>query len=817
MQLCDLWQELGEAIHANRGRHVFEVEKGPFKYFVFPRHVVKEAGGRRIPEVDPAEAAMMVEMLTLPPNRAEVDGFLIAEQFLIAGHLSFKKPCGIYDKYAVARVDLRRVQECKENPMRWHGTVVDMIPSDASLNNTAAMGCEYCIAARWLCGDDLANPLPSPIASEQAVRGKAGAPQRKVLGNARMSEDAAAAAAGQDDAAAKRSRRQVEAEASKRARTEDHSPPRSAAQKLDASVAQDHHKKVRELVNCLRAPSGSELVQVKTTHGPANLWAGARAEALLKTLQLTLRQIEHLPVSKRLGWRETCRTVPVVYVLSIYKLHPVMAVNKLAADVSDELRVFIARQIGGEATKQQDVGHGGNRCLGQEPYVRLLVPDLLSGALLQFAHGLKAESVLLILGRRTVEGFLAVQLWQPNLHLKNGSLYVDAVEHLFQRCAMESLVLLGMVVARQQGIAPLPKDVVSFADLASRPSEHNCLVVLGACSSSSPVSFFALRADELEACKVGGPCPSQLQAATFVDRCAADPAIGDYTVRSFGGKVLLDVPGGSRDPFEALKAAVSAMCAGDCGVNWGLRCIEAGGLGDCLFAAIAAGLQAHVAQHPAEDMRLRARLKASGFDDKWALADLLRKHAAHRFARMEPEELVNVALTFASRSRIRGMWYDSYSPTRVLGQCGLEDLLGVNSVMHLGANEDGAAGDVIMWAKFAAEAEQRQVCIHNGTAKLKLLREKLWGIHAVPCRQNGWHWGTEEDVVALSLVLNLGFVVFADVPKGAPIDCMLLNGSAASLRIVATVVSLHIRRRRPMDLRIDCCSGRLPIFHADRQ
>ena len=45
-------------------------------------------------------------------------------------------------------------------------------------------------------------------------------------------------------------------------------------------------------------------------------------------------------MSQRLGCKETRRTVPVVYVLSLYKLHPVMAVNKLAAEVSGRSRWY---------------------------------------------------------------------------------------------------------------------------------------------------------------------------------------------------------------------------------------------------------------------------------------------------------------------------------------------------------------------------------------------------------------------------------------------------------------------------------------------
>ena len=65
------------------------VELGPFRYYVMTRHVAKEGKDRIIPKVDPKEARILVEMLTLQPDRDEVDAFLQSHGFLAASHLSF--------------------------------------------------------------------------------------------------------------------------------------------------------------------------------------------------------------------------------------------------------------------------------------------------------------------------------------------------------------------------------------------------------------------------------------------------------------------------------------------------------------------------------------------------------------------------------------------------------------------------------------------------------------------------------------------------------------------------------------------------------
>ena len=230
-------QELAVAYKSD-SRTIVKVEKPPFNYYVMARCADSSNKDCRCPsKVDATEAVMLVDMLTLLPRRGEVDVFLVAHGFIVNGHFSFTKLSKLYGRYHVARVDTRAISACKVDAVLWHGSVICMIPCDASFNNSAAMGCEACVAARWLSGDKCADPSAAPIASAQAVDGHAGAPQKLVLGSARQSEESAEQ--GGSASASKRTQRQLEADAAKRAKMTGHSPERDPLAEADASVAAD--------------------------------------------------------------------------------------------------------------------------------------------------------------------------------------------------------------------------------------------------------------------------------------------------------------------------------------------------------------------------------------------------------------------------------------------------------------------------------------------------------------------------------------------------------------------------------------------------
>ena len=87
----------------------------------------------------------------------------------------------------------------------------------------------------------------------------------------RVLDTKAAEAAGQDAAALKRTARQAEADAVKRARLEDRSPTRTAGQMLDAGVAQELFASLRTAISTLRDPPRAKLcecaAQARQTRG----------------------------------------------------------------------------------------------------------------------------------------------------------------------------------------------------------------------------------------------------------------------------------------------------------------------------------------------------------------------------------------------------------------------------------------------------------------------------------------------------------------------------------------------------------------------
>ena len=184
------------------------------------------------------------------------------------------------------------------------------------------MGCEACIVARWRSGDRLADPGASPIASAQAVDKRPGAPPTAVLGSARQSEDSAEQVG--DASGAKRTQRQVEANAVKRAKL-DRGPERDPVAEADALVAAGCLKRLSELCKALLRPDACHAISVVSKSGSGskrNLWTGAKAVETLKAVQISLRQAHHLPAGQQLSWQDTLPRLQLVGVLGFYQQHP---------------------------------------------------------------------------------------------------------------------------------------------------------------------------------------------------------------------------------------------------------------------------------------------------------------------------------------------------------------------------------------------------------------------------------------------------------------------------------------------------------------
>ena len=212
-----------------------------------------------------------------------------------------------------------------------------------------------------------------------------------------------------------------------------------------------------------------------------------------------------------------------------------------------------------------------------------------------------------------------------------------------------------------------------------------------------------------------------------------------------------------------LVCAVQHMCgnSGHCR----FAAVETGAAGDCCYLAIAAGLQAHVVNNPSTALSFCTKLGLKTVDDQVVVADALRRAAGRRFSKHTEEELLNAALSYVAQYHVREQWYDTYSPKGLLRQCGLECLLTASNVVAVSANEDSHPGDILVQIEDGAGLSV--LAVADGARKIAQLREKFRGIYSMPCRKGGWHWGTHEDIGAISQQLDIGFIVFPNKPQGA--------------------------------------------------
>ena len=140
----------------------------------------------------------------------------------------------------------------------------------------------------------------------------------------------------------------------------------------------------------------------------------------------------------------------------------------------------------------------------------------------------------------------------------------------------------------------------------------------------------------------------------------------------------------------------------------------------------------------------------------------LRQRVAVRVANgFTPEDLLNFVITGTQQHRA-GAWLDQWRPAALLDQCGFGYLRTAENVNAIGANEHGGPEDAVV--SFQGPEGMSHHVHANGTTCLQHLREELRGVLEM-C--GNVHWATATDITALAESLNLGFIVFSDVPQGA--------------------------------------------------
>ena len=193
-----------------------------------------------------------------------------------------------------------------------------------------------------------------------------------------------------------------------------------------------------------------------------------------------------------------------------------------------------------------------------------------------------------------------------------------------------------------------------------------------------------------------------------------------------------------------------------------LTALEAGGGGDCLFLSIAEGLQqlAQIQPNFKQNgccMMLDFEADTPTFD----VAKELRRMVGERVSEKPPEEFLDLMLTWAMTEKATpDQWFDGWSPSQVMHECGFGFLLDFENVRAVGHTPGDDPDSLVFVGR--SGSDDVPVSRDNGRTLLADLRRI--------CRSNlaimgNHHWGTVTDIVMLSESLNLGLMVMSNVAQ----------------------------------------------------
>ena len=214
-----------------------------------------------------------------------------------------------------------------------------------------------------------------------------------------------------------------------------------------------------------------------------------------------------------------------------------------------------------------------------------------------------------------------------------------------------------------------------------------------------------------------------------------------------------------------------------------IQSIDYGGGGDCLFHSFAGILARMILKGGAPARSVLEKVPSAVFmEGQAAVMQRLRMLSASVFQRMQPEDVLNHALSAVMRykiyldSRDPDHFPDGWDPLRLLRRCGFGDIERADAVFAFQEELSGDAKVTLPVTDVRPEGGDTRhsiVVIPNGRRGLQRLRDELTAIHSQP---GNLHWGTQTDVQSLSDVLDLGILMFCDQPTD-PRTCLYNIGS----------------------------------------
>ena len=103
-------------------------------------------------------------------------------------------------------------------------------------------------------------------------------------------------------------------------------------------------------------------------------------------------------------------------------------------------------------------------------------------------------------------------------------------------------------------------------------------------------------------------------------------------------------------------------------------------------------------------------------------------------------------------------WYDEWSPSQILSDCGVPFLLAVENIRAVSSAHPGDDPNTLI-VLLRSGGEDITIRVEEGRSKLQTLRHACEEQLSIMGNQ---HWGTVTDVVMLSEALNLGLIIMSD-------------------------------------------------------
>ena len=383
--------------------YIQRIDSPPYRYFVMSFGRTKKDNQHgdldkgRMPSrlISASKARNMIGYLTLQPREDRNRPRLTAKD---GDHLSRIALTNVYEDHAVVRVDLRLVAQCAEQKHLRIDAVTCMTTCDQYLNHYV---CEHCITARYFMDDPLSNPFPSAIASASNVDGQRGRRPERVLGNARMSEDAA------ENLGSRKRKRNADTSA-QRGRKLLQNPPRDPQAEIEAQETRQHLEELKAMCKTLTLSVSNSVRVQREGKLPLTLRDSVTAHRSLRKLLAGLEQAHLFHRRRMWQWRAMIESLQLVGILRGYKHHPAAIVSAAADLIMDRLRSYLSDQSNDEPAHSLNT----NRCSDQTGYPTIQVPEGCLGALRGQVCSGNAPRLCWLVGKQVEHGYAIIRILQ---------------------------------------------------------------------------------------------------------------------------------------------------------------------------------------------------------------------------------------------------------------------------------------------------------------------------------------------------------------------------------------------------------------------